>query len=384
MTRRRQDSYGTAPLAMEAATFRALGHQLVDQLAEALDGDCRTGRSRATESPSAVRAALDLTGPLPEAGTDPGALLRADGAAALRSLALQRASAVLRLHHLVAGADRHARRFSRRGAEPERRRVGRSSPAATEIEAQTVRWIAELIGYPTDCGGLLVSGGNMANLVCFLAARAAKADWDVRAHGLAGDGRRLRVYASAETHTWIQKAADLAGLGTDAIRWIPTDARPADGRRGAAPAARCGPRRRRRAVSRRRHGRIGQHGRGRSAAGDRRGLPGARRLVPRRRRVRRLRGGGAGGARRSARAEPSPIPSRWIRTSGSTRRSKPAARWCAIPKRCARRSPTIRRTTTSTSARRTTSTTVRRIRAASARSRSGSRCGRSAPPAIAR
>ncbi|HEV7127758.1 MAG TPA: pyridoxal-dependent decarboxylase, partial [Ktedonobacterales bacterium] len=37
-------------------------------------------------------------------------------------------------------------------------------PIATEIEAQTVRWIAELIGYPTQCGGLLVSGGNMANM----------------------------------------------------------------------------------------------------------------------------------------------------------------------------------------------------------------------------
>ena len=55
------------------------------------------------------------------------------------------------------------------------------SPAASEIEAQTVRWIAELIGYPPDCGGLMVSGGNMANLVCFLAARAAAAPWDVRA-----------------------------------------------------------------------------------------------------------------------------------------------------------------------------------------------------------
>src|SRR6185503_18314752 len=44
------------------------------------------------------------------------------------------------------------------------------SPMATEIEAQTVRWIAELIGFPADCGGLLVSGGNMANLVCLMAA----------------------------------------------------------------------------------------------------------------------------------------------------------------------------------------------------------------------
>jgi glutamate/tyrosine decarboxylase-like PLP-dependent enzyme len=95
---------------------------------------------------------------------------------------------------------------------------------ATEIEAQTVRWIAELIGYPGDAGGLLVSGGNMANLVGLLAARNARLPWDVRAGGLrAGDGRAVRIYASTETHTWLQKAVDLAGLGTDSICWIPTD-----------------------------------------------------------------------------------------------------------------------------------------------------------------
>ena len=33
----------------------------------------------------------------------------------------------------------------------------------------------------------------------------------------------MRVYVSEETHTWIQKAADLFGLGTDSVRWIPTD-----------------------------------------------------------------------------------------------------------------------------------------------------------------
>src|SRR4029079_17226030 len=98
--------------------------------------------------------------------------------------------------------------------------------AATEIESQTVRWIASLIGYPVECGGLLVSGGNMANIVCFLAARAATADWDVRARGVgAGSNRQLRVYGSAEMHTWIQKAADIGGTGTDSIRWIPTDSR---------------------------------------------------------------------------------------------------------------------------------------------------------------
>jgi glutamate/tyrosine decarboxylase-like PLP-dependent enzyme len=92
---------------------------------------------------------------------------------------------------------------------------------ATEIETQTVRWIAELIGFPGD-GGLLVSGGNMANFVCFLAARTAKAP-QARATGLKGTSAPLFVYASTETHTWLQKAADLFGVGTDAIRWIPTD-----------------------------------------------------------------------------------------------------------------------------------------------------------------
>jgi glutamate/tyrosine decarboxylase-like PLP-dependent enzyme len=64
----------------------------------------------------------------------------------------------------------------------------------------------------------------MANMVPLFAARAAAAEWDVRATGVnAPAARRFRVYASAETHTWLQKATDLAGLGTDAIRWIPTD-----------------------------------------------------------------------------------------------------------------------------------------------------------------
>src|SRR3954469_22269602 len=93
---------------------------------------------------------------------------------------------------------------------------------ATEIEAQTVRWLAQFIGYPADCGGLLVSGGNMANLTCFLAARAAKAGWDIRKQCVAA-GSPLLIYTSKETHPWIQKAADITGLGTDAIRWIGVD-----------------------------------------------------------------------------------------------------------------------------------------------------------------
>jgi glutamate/tyrosine decarboxylase-like PLP-dependent enzyme len=83
-----------------------------------------------------------------------------------------------------------------------------------------VRWIAELIGYPSDCGGILVSGGNMANISCLLAALSAQLGPRKRASGVPSG---VRVYASAEVHTWLQKGADICGLGTDAIRSVPTD-----------------------------------------------------------------------------------------------------------------------------------------------------------------
>jgi glutamate/tyrosine decarboxylase-like PLP-dependent enzyme len=64
----------------------------------------------------------------------------------------------------------------------------------------------------------------MANIVAFIVARKAKATWDIRAKGLAdGESKRLVCYGSAEMHTWINKAADLCGLGTNSVRWIPAD-----------------------------------------------------------------------------------------------------------------------------------------------------------------
>jgi glutamate/tyrosine decarboxylase-like PLP-dependent enzyme len=212
-----------AALAMDAATFRALGHRLVDQVAEFL-ASLPQGPVTHDASPSAVREALDLSGPLPESGMDP-------------ALLLERTARLLFEHSLFNG---HPRFFGYITAPPApigiladflasavNPNVGAwvLSPAATEIESQTVRWIASFIGYPADCGGLLVSGGNMANFVCFLAARAARAGWNVRERGVNAGEPRLRVYASVETHTWIQKAADFAGLGTSSIRWIPTDSR---------------------------------------------------------------------------------------------------------------------------------------------------------------
>jgi aromatic-L-amino-acid/L-tryptophan decarboxylase len=209
------------PLALETADFRRLGHELVDAIADHL----ATLPSRAVtrgDSPADIRRLLDGGAPLPPHGADPATLVTS-------------VAKLLFEHGLFNG---HPRFFGYITAAPAHigilgdflaaavnANVGSFTlaPVATEIEAQTIRWIAELIGYPRDCGGVLVSGGNMANFVGFFAARAAKAGYDVRTDGLAGHRPHLRVYCSAETHTWIQKAADLSGLGTAAIRWIGVD-----------------------------------------------------------------------------------------------------------------------------------------------------------------
>jgi len=211
----------TAPLDMTAADFRTAGHRLVDQIAGWLD-TLASGRVTHDESPADVRDALRADRGLPETGMDAQALL-------------DEAAQLLFDHSLFNG---HPRFFGYITSSPApigalgdllasaiNQNVGawRLSPMATEIEAQTVRWIAELTGFPAGCGGLLVSGGNMANFVCFLAARAAKAP-ETRTGGLRAGSGPLLAYGSMETHTWIQKAADLFGLGTDAIRWIPIDA----------------------------------------------------------------------------------------------------------------------------------------------------------------
>jgi len=209
-----------APLAMDAATFKALGHALVDQIADLLAA-VPGGPVTRDFTPPTIREALDLSSPLPEQGADAADLLA-------------RLPGPLFAHSLF---NAHPRFFGYITAPPApigilgdflasalNPNVGSwiLGPAATEIEAQTVRWIAQLIGFPAG-DGLLVTGGNMANIVCLVAARAAAAPWDVRSGGLAaGGGRELVAYASRETHTWIQKAADICGLGTASIRWLDT------------------------------------------------------------------------------------------------------------------------------------------------------------------
>ena len=214
------------PAELDPEEFSRIGHRLVDRVAELL----RTMRERPLgpgETPQQIRAALDAGRALPASASDAADVLA-------------EATELLFAHSVFNG---HPRFFGyiTAGAAPlgilgdmlasaVNPNVGAwsLSPMASEMEAQAVRWIAELVGFPAGGGGVLASGGNVANMLGFWAARARAAEWDVRAEGMRGDGgRSLRVYGSAGTHTWIQKAADLAGMGTSSIRWVEADS---DGR----------------------------------------------------------------------------------------------------------------------------------------------------------
>ena len=98
----------------------------------------------------------------------------------------------------------------------------RLAPSATEIELALIRWFAQEFGLPESAGGLMVSGGAMANFIALKAARDMKASWDVRIKGLLA-GPPLRLYASQEVHVVTDRAADMLGLGIDAVRKIPVD-----------------------------------------------------------------------------------------------------------------------------------------------------------------
>lgn len=100
--------------------------------------------------------------------------------------------------------------------------VGGLEQAPKYVEQVVVRWLAEAMGYPPAAGGILMSGGTMANVLGLAVARHRRAGFDVQASGGHGAGEpRLIIYASTEVHGWLPKACDFLGLGRDAFRRVP-------------------------------------------------------------------------------------------------------------------------------------------------------------------
>ncbi|MBK5258436.1 MAG: decarboxylase [Thermoanaerobaculia bacterium] len=89
-----------------------------------------------------------------------------------------------------------------------------AAPALAQLEANVVRWLCEIVGFGAGSGGVLTSGGSLANFIAIVTARKER---------LPADFLRGTLYCSDQVHHSFQKAASLAGFPYENVREIPSD-----------------------------------------------------------------------------------------------------------------------------------------------------------------
>lgn len=102
----------------------------------------------------------------------------------------------------------------------------RTSPIGTELEEVVVDWLRQALGLPDGFDGLLTDTASTSSLIALAAAREA-AGFDVAAEGLVGRSELpgMRVYASTEAHSSIEKACMTLGLGRGSLVRVAADER---------------------------------------------------------------------------------------------------------------------------------------------------------------
>ncbi|SDL90539.1 pyridoxal phosphate-dependent decarboxylase family protein [Maricaulis salignorans] len=98
-----------------------------------------------------------------------------------------------------------------------------TSPAATEMETRMVDWMRQALGLPGGFRGVIQDSASSATLAAILTMRERALGWSGNTDGLSGQPR-LRIYASAQAHSSIDKAIRIAGIGQDNLLKIATDA----------------------------------------------------------------------------------------------------------------------------------------------------------------
>ena len=91
------------------------------------------------------------------------------------------------------------------------------------VELQVLDWCKTLLGYPHTASGLITSGCSASNLIGLAVARNAKAGFDLRSQGMRAAQQQMTIYCSEEAHSSIQKAVELLGFGSHALRQVPVN-----------------------------------------------------------------------------------------------------------------------------------------------------------------
>jgi aromatic-L-amino-acid decarboxylase len=205
---------------MDAASTLGLGLARKQALAhgvELLDEAWRSFDAPRPDQPPISGATRALTaGPLPEQGVGAGPAL--DDVASLldESLAQSRP----RFFGYVGSSGLEVAVLADALAAAHDVNLASAAGAADLVERQTIRWVAQFVGFPASAGGF-TSGGMVSNLTALAAARERA----LPGSRIDGVGRGGVVYASVEAHSSVERAVEVLGLGRTALRLVPVDAR---------------------------------------------------------------------------------------------------------------------------------------------------------------
>jgi glutamate/tyrosine decarboxylase-like PLP-dependent enzyme len=216
-----QELQPALPGDLDFDELRRVGRQTIETIAEY---HANLGRRPVLPRVSPAEVAAGFAGELPEEG-EPAAALIEDFATNV--VPLLTAVGSPRHFGYVNGSGAMIGIFAEALAACVNTNAGawKLGPAATEIERQCLRWCARFVGYPEEAGGILVSGGTMANFTALLTALRHLAPYDSTPGGLqdAARGGRFLVYMSDhEGHVSIARVADMLNLGRDAVRLVPS------------------------------------------------------------------------------------------------------------------------------------------------------------------
>jgi aromatic-L-amino-acid decarboxylase len=193
--------------------MRALGHQMVDDLIDYWAGIREQKIWRPI--PDEVKEVFDQ--PIPEQGQSPEEVYREFKE---NIFPYNKGNVHPRFFAWIQGTGTPMGTFGDLLASGMNPNTAIGEHSAMYVDRQVVNWCKELMNFPSEASGILVSGGSMANITALTVARNSFGEEKIRQKGLKAASGQLLIYCSVETHSCIQKAAEIIGLGTDAVRKI--------------------------------------------------------------------------------------------------------------------------------------------------------------------